>query len=140
MNFDSFKKILIIGGILLFIQYWLGMVVNLFVEIPTQNQLNFLSYSGGIEVFVHIVNGVLILVIGLITILISFRLTNKLFSRLSLVAILFVAAAITSGVIYIIGGFDNSFSMAMAMSFISTFTLYFYIYYLVGKTGNSNFQ
>lgn len=33
-NYNTVKKLIITVGVLLFIQYWLGMVVNLFGEIP----------------------------------------------------------------------------------------------------------
>ena len=41
---ETLKKLIIVVGILLFIQYWLGMVINLFASI-SNNPLNFLSYS-----------------------------------------------------------------------------------------------
>ena len=53
------------GGVLLFIQYWLGMVINLFAMIPDNSPLNFLSYTGGFEVLAHIDNGFLILIFHL---------------------------------------------------------------------------
>lgn len=50
-----------------------------------------------------------------------------------MVGILFVISAIVAGVLFIIEGMDNSFSIAMAMIFISIYSLYFYEFYLVGK-------
>jgi len=41
--------------------------------------------------------------------------------------------AVIGGVIFILEGLDNSFSMAMAMSFISVYTSYFYEFYIIGK-------
>ena len=62
-NYDTLKKLIIIVGVLLFIQYWLGMVINLFTTIPINSPLNFLGYSGGLEVLAHILNGFLILAV-----------------------------------------------------------------------------
>ena len=83
-NYKILKKWIVIVGILLFIQYWLGMVINLFATIPKTNPLSFLAYSGGYEVLIHIANGLLILIVSSIIILYSIKLTNSIFSKLSI--------------------------------------------------------
>ncbi len=130
----NFKTLIVVVGILLFIQYWLGMVINLFVTIPKSDPLNFLNYSGGIEVLAHISNGVLIFIISCLIVYYSIRLTNSIFSKLSIVGIIFVLSAIISGLVFILGGMDNPFSIAMAMIFISIYSLYFYEFYLIDKS------
>ena len=65
MDYLSHKKLITISIVLLFIQFWLGMSLNLFVDIPRDTFLNFFGYSGGIEVLAHIVNGFLILAVSL---------------------------------------------------------------------------
>lgn len=105
----NFKTLIVVVGILLFIQYWLGMVINLFVTIPKSDPLNFLNYSGGIEVLAHISNGVLIFIISCLIVYYSIRLTNSIFSKLSIVGIIFVLSAIISGLVFILGGMDNPF-------------------------------
>ncbi len=133
MEYKSFKNLIIIVGVLLFIQYWLGMTINLFAMIPETAPLNFLSYSGGFEVISHMINGFLILIISLIIIYYSIKLTNSVFSKLSIVSTLFVVSAIITGFIFILEGMNNSFSIAMAMIFIFTYTIYFYEFYLIVK-------
>lgn len=137
MEFKTFKILITVAGILLFIQYGLGMVINLFAEIPAETPLDFLGYFGGVEVLVHIINGILILVVGLVILAYSIKI-NSLFSWLSLISVVFVAFAVIFGVIFITGGMNDSFSIAMAMSFISIYTLYFYEFYLTGKGENPN--
>ncbi len=132
-SYKTLKRWIIVVGVLLFIQYWLGMVINLFANISKTNPLNFLSYSGGFEVLTHILNGFLILIVSLIIVLYCLKLTNSIFNKLSILATLFVISAITTGLVFILGGMDDSFSIAMAMIFISTYTLYFYEFYLVSK-------
>ena len=132
-RFKTLKNWIIVVGILLFIQYWLGMVINLFANISKTNPLNFLIYSGGFELLVHIINGFLILVVSLIIILYCIKLTNSLFSKLSILAMLFIISALNMGFVFILEGMNNSFSITMAMIFISTYTLYFYEFYLVSK-------
>jgi hypothetical protein len=108
-NYNTLKNSLIIVGVLLFIQYWLGMVINLFSKISDTNPLNFLSYSGGIEVLAHITNGILIVLVSLIIVLYCIKLSNSLFSKISFIGILFVISAIISGFIFILRGMDDSF-------------------------------
>ena len=120
MDYLSHKKLITTSIVLLFIQFWLGISLNLFVDIPRDTFLNFFGYSGGIEVLAHIVNGFLILAISLAT------LRQKV-ARLSFLATLFVAAAIVTGFVYILNTYDTpSYSMAMAMSFIIAYTIFFY--------------
>lgn len=130
-NYKTLQKWIIVVGVLLFIQYWLGMVINLFAMIPNNSPLVFISYSGGFEVLAHIINGFLILIFSLIIILYSIKLTKSYFSKLSLLGTLFVISGIIMGLIFILGGMNNSFSIAMAMIFITTFSLYFYEFHLV---------
>ena len=130
-NYKTLKKWIIVAGVLLFIQYWLGMVINLFAMIPNNSQLAFISYSGGFEVLAHIINGFLILIVSLIIILYSIKLTKSYFSKLSLLGTLFIISGIIMGLIFILGGMNDSFSIAMVMIFLTTFSLYFYEFHLV---------
>ena len=118
-------------GFTLIYSVLVGMVINLFTTIPNNSPLAFISYSGGFEVLAHIINGFLILIISLIIILYSIKLTKSYFSKLSLLGTLFVISGIIMGLIFILGGMNNSFSIAMAMIFITTFSLYFYEFHLV---------
>jgi len=112
MDYLSRKKLITISIVLLFIQFWLGMSLNLFVDIPRDTFLNLFGYSGGIEVLAHIVNGFLILAVSL-------AILRQKVAKLSFLATLFVAAAIVTGFVYILNTYDiPSYSMAMAMSFI----------------------
>ncbi len=122
MNYSPHKKLLLLL-VLLFVQYWLGMSLNLFGDVPAEISINFLGHSGGIELLAHTV-------IGTIILLISFTIPKQaaIFPRLlSYIASAFVAAAVFSGFAFLLRGQDNSFSMAMAMSFILIYTIYLYI-------------
>jgi hypothetical protein len=132
-SYKTLKKLIIVAGILLFVQYWLGMVINLFAMIPNSSPLTFLSYSGGFEVLAHIINGFLILIISLIIILYSTKLKNSYFNKLSILGTLFVISGIIMGLIFILGGMNDSFSIAMAMIFLTIYSLYFYEFHLVSR-------
>ena len=46
MGFKLFKILLSVEVVLLFVQFWLGMSINLFVAVPLRTASNFSSYSG----------------------------------------------------------------------------------------------
>lgn len=133
MKYNTIKNLLGILGVLLFIQFWLGMVINLFANIPDSTPLSFFGYSGGLEVLAHISNGILILIVSVILLPYSIKLTGSNFSRLSIIGSIFIVAAIISGFTFILLGMNNSFSIAMAMTFLSIYTVYFFEFYLVGR-------
>ena len=114
-------------------QYGSGTVVNLFAAIPPNTPLAFFSFSDGIEVLAHIVNGALILIIAVGIVAISATLGNHLLPRLALLALVFVAAAVATGLIFTMRGQDPAYSIAMAMSFISAYTVYFGAYFVSGR-------
>ena len=132
MNYRTVRTLIAIISVLLFVQYGLGIVVNLFAVIPPDIPLAFFSYSAGIEVLAHIVNGSLILIIAVGIVAISATLSNHLLPRLALLALIFVAAAVATGLIFTLQGQNPAFSIAMAMSFISAYTVYFGAYFVSG--------
>ncbi len=133
MDSDVFKKLFVVEAILLFVQFWLGMSINLFIIVPLGSALNFLHYSGGVEVLAHIVNGVLVLAFAGVILAYGFKLKNTLISRLSVLGLIFVVVTVATGFTFALRSQDNSFSMAMAMSFLSIYTVYFSEFYLVGR-------
>jgi hypothetical protein len=82
--FVTYKNLLLVEAILLFAHFWLGMSTNLFIAIPLDMPLSFLSYSGGLEVLAHIVNGVLVLSVAVALLIYGLKLNavNQL-SKLS---------------------------------------------------------
>lgn len=140
MNYNTAKNLLGVLGVLLFVQFWLGMVINLFVNVPDSTPLSFLSYSGGLYVLGHISNGILILIVSFILLPYSIKLTGSNFSRLSIIGSAFIVAAIILGFTFILGGMNDSFSIAMAMTFLSIYTVYFLEFYLVGRAEVADFK
>ena len=128
-----FKIMLTVECVLLFIQFWLGMSVNLFVIVPLSSAFSFSSYSGGYEVFAHLVNGVLVLAISGLILSYGFRLESRFISALSSLAVVFTVIAAATGATFALEGQNNSLSMAMAMSFLIIYTVYFSEFYLVGR-------
>jgi len=133
MSYSFFKNLLGVEGVLLFIQFWLGMSTNLFITVPLDGPLNFLGYSGGEEVLAHIVSGILILTIAILLLVYSFKLKNRIVLGFSAAAFVFVILAIFNGFTFILYGQDDGFSMGMAVSFLFAFAFGFSSLYFAGK-------
>jgi hypothetical protein len=132
-----FRILLTAEVILLFVQFWLGMSINLFVLLPPNSAQNFAGYSGGTEVLTHIISGVLILALAGLILSYGFRLKSSFITILSVLALVFASVAVSTGATFALRLRDDSLSMAMAMSFLIVFIIYFSEFYLVGKTNAS---
>jgi hypothetical protein len=140
MNLGVLTKLIIVELFLLFIQFGVGMINNLFVDVPLNAPFKFFVYSGGLEVFAHLFNGVLILLFGFTIIWVSFKSENTLALKLSILAVIFTLSAIANGIVFLeifsIPSFyntDNYFSFAMAISFLAVFSCLFFELYVIKK-------
>jgi len=133
VDYRTIKKLIIVELILLFAQFQMGMSVNLFLIIPPTAPLGVLIQLSGLELVLHIVNGFLIIFLACIILGFSIRTKNALPSKFSLLAIVFIVVAIIAGFVFFLNGQDGTFSMVMAMSYISVFTIHFVELYVVIK-------
>ena len=134
MDFKVFKIILGIEIILLFLQFWLGMSINLFYSVPQQTPFDFSSYAGGSVVLAHIIAGILILLIAGLILSYSIRMKNTFLSAMLVGALVFAFVAPAAGYTFVLKGQNDGYSMAMAMSFLIAYTLYLSSFYLIGKS------
>ncbi len=132
MDYSILRKLLGIEIVLLFAQFLMGMSSNLFVIIPINSSFDFLSYAGGLDILAHIVNGSLILFFGFMIIWFSYKAKNSLVLKLSVLAVALAITAVACGTIFLevfsvpsLYNSGNDFSMAMAMSFLIVFTVFF---------------
>ena len=132
------RKLLIVEIALLFAQFWMGMTNNLFIVVPLNGPFNFLGYAGGLEVLAHVVDGSLILAIGMLIIWYNYKTQSKLTLKLSVLALVFTVSAIVSGTLFLeifsfpkYYGVNDYFSMAMAMSFLAAFAVFFTEIYVI---------
>jgi hypothetical protein len=133
MDFEGFKNLLGILGILLFIQFWLGMSINLFVGLPPVDPQNFQNYTGGYQVLIHIGLAGLVLGLGAVTVGSSLSLKSAVVVRLSILGFFIMVLALVNGMVFLLEGQDSSISLGMAVTFLSAFTVYFLAFYFVGK-------
>jgi len=133
MDFKAFEILLAAEVVLLFIQFWLGVAINLFVSIPLLSPFNFSSYSGGSEVLAHIVNGILVIVLAALLLIYSVRLKSIFISALSTAALAFVIVASERGMAYALVGHDNIYSLEMAISFLVAYTIYLAMFYVAER-------
>jgi hypothetical protein len=133
VDYGTIRKLIAFVSILLFTQYLLGMGINLFATIPQQTAFNFFEYAGGVEVLAHIVTGALILVVALAILASSIKLNNAVLSTLSLLALALIVGAVGDGTLFTLLGQQNTYSMAMAIGFVSAFIVYFFEVMEVGR-------
>lgn len=88
----------------------------------------------------HITNGALILAVGLLIIYFSYKSHDKFVLKLSVLAAIFGSSAIINGTLFLViflipqyHSIDQYFSLAMAMSFISAFTVFFAALYMINR-------
>jgi len=143
MNLGILPKLIIIQLFLLFVQFSIGMWNNLFALVPLDGPFKFFVYSGGIEVLAHIINGALVLALGLTIVWFSFKTRSSLAFRLSILAVVFTISAIANGTAFLeiflfpsLYNFDNYFSLAMALSFLVTFSALFSELFVVKRDGS----
>ena len=133
MDFKAFKILLAAEVVLLFIQFWLGVSISLFVSIPLLSPFNFSSYSGGLEVLAHIVNGIFVMALAALILIYSVRLGRIFVSALSTAALVLVIVASERGMVFALLGHDSTDSLEMATSFLAAYTIYLAMFYLAER-------
>ncbi|MCW6171189.1 MAG: hypothetical protein LVQ96_08500 [Thermoplasmatales archaeon] len=126
---------------LLIIQFWLGMTINLEVNIPVKHfgAMRSLMYFGGHFgfVLVHVIIGFAILLTSLTFLILGFK-THLLSLRIcAIVAFAGVIGAITNGILFLMSGQFFGWSIGMAMSAVSVLVVSAVSLYFVGKNMQS---
>lgn len=133
MDHRTVRELIAVVGILLFTEYLIGMGINLFVTIPQQTAFSFFGYTGGVEVLAHIAIGIVIVIVALAILASSIKLNNAFLSTLSLLALALIVGAVGDGALFMLLGLQNTYSMAMAMSFVLALIVYLFEVIEVGK-------
>ncbi len=127
---------------LLIPQFWLGMTINLEVNIPVKNlnAIGSLTYYGEHFplILIHILNGFLILTVSVVLLLLSLRTEYKSIRILSIIIMTSVIGAIVNGILFLESGQFFGWSIGMAMSAVSALVLVAIILYFIGKNLANN--
>ena len=119
------------------LQGWLGDTVNLFVAYPKGSVIS--SFTGltqailavGPFLIAHVVNAVIVLILGILVVMLTFKWTKSRGARVaSVLGLLAIISAFVGGVMFVLSGFQNNESSAqMGGSFIGAYALYFTVLY-----------
>jgi len=120
--------------VLLFIQFILGMYVNLYVSFPPLNSITNAGPHGFppnyIVVMLHMMLGFLILMVSFIMLLLSIKIRNSKLVLSSSVSFVFVIIAGISGFLFLFNE-ANLYSLIMAISFMIIVLSEFYYLYVI---------
>lgn len=139
MGYILLKSLIATCVILLLVEFWLGMNLNLFVSLPNPLPSNF-SYNGGAELLAHVGVGITIFVLASLILSYGSRLRNLLFTSLSAMGFVFAIVAPATGATFSLRGQDDVLSLAMAMSFIIIFAVFLSEFFLIDKVKNAGFS
>jgi hypothetical protein len=131
----SFQKYAIAEIVLLFAQFQMGIVTNLFITplMSLTAPWTVFLQSASTEFAIHILNGIAIFGVA-IALLITFRhLRRSIPWKLVVIALIFTGVAVAAGFVFFLLGQNDTFSIIMAMCYISIYTLYFAAIYLIKK-------
>lgn len=120
-------------------QGWLGDTINLFAVFPTVT-VNY-SLTGFIEavsavgplLIIHILNACLLLILGIVVVIMTFKRTESKGARISsILGVWFIISAIIGGILFVLSGFsNNAYPAQMGGSFIAAYAAYFVVLYYV---------
>jgi len=132
---------------LLILQYVLGITINLIVAPPdvfsTSNvsATNAFNYSfGGSNgtLIVHSLNGTLLMLLSLMTVIISFR-KNWTYRILSIIGLSAILAAFGNGIRFVMTNFSiDGVSYGMAMSFFTAISVFIVIDLVIFRKNETN--
>lgn len=131
MKIETFLKWNISEIILLVITFLLGMDINLYVNIPTDiNTAAFWESPSTWIIRTHMVIGTAILAIAIVLLVSSFKLKHiksTIVKIPSVIGLISITIAYTSGLAFLFLGTDNLFSYLMAIGFITAIISYIII-------------
>ena len=122
-------------------QFWLGMTINLEVNMPVKHlgAISSILYFGSSSGFIlaHMVNGFMILAASILFVIVSMKSPYVSLRIGAIVTLASVIGAVVNGVLFLDSGQDFGWSVGMAMSAVGVFVSAAVSLYFVGK--NSGF-
>lgn len=118
------------------LQFWLGMSINLEVNLPVKHLSAFSSlfyYAGHFGfVLAHVTNGFLLLVFSLLYLVFAFKSSIGPLKIISIIGTASVIGAISLGILFLMSGQFFGWSIGMAMSAVSALIVYSLGFYFIG--------
>jgi peptidoglycan biosynthesis protein MviN/MurJ (putative lipid II flippase) len=118
------------------LQFWLGMSINLEVDLPVKHLSAFSSlfyYASHFGfVLAHVINGFLLLVFSLLYLVLAFKSNIETLKIISILGTASVIGAITLGILFHMSGQFFGWSIGMAMSAVSALIVYSLGFYFIG--------
>jgi hypothetical protein len=103
---------------LLGLQFILGMILNLFVGLPSNGSLTGIPPVYAAVLLGHIIVAFALIAIGALLIVLGFQSKSKVAIVGSLIVLTGVAVAFAAGVIFLYDGQNNVYSFIMALGFL----------------------
>lgn len=132
----AFRKNSLVGRVsvfvlvLLFLQFLLGMLSNLFATFPLRtpsvNPLDTVLLNGPYVVSAHIINGIIVGILSILTIVLSAVARNRRLIFLSCCGFISILFAGESGILFALGWYTNNYlSFSMTIGFALSLAIYF---------------
>ncbi len=140
---ESYKDILyhirnteVIFLALIALQFWLGMSINLELNLPVKHLspiYSIIYYSSHfVFIFAHILNGVLLLIFSLLYLFWAVRSNQKSLKLIGFIGTTSIIGAIINGILFLMSGQFFGWSIGMAMSAVSALLAYSVGFYFIG--------
>ena len=138
-NFDFLRRLLIVGVVLLVVQFLVGMFVNVYEIVPFNVNFGSFAYSAqGIGFGLHHYVGAFVLLFAALVLAFGFRLKNALLTKLSAIGLALLIIAYLSGITLIYLENNYLFSFTMAASFIFALIVYISAIFLTKKANTQD--
>lgn len=134
---EVIRNSIVVLLVLLVAQFWLGMTINLEINLPVEQlgAVQSLEYFGRTSIFVlvHITNAFLILGASILLLVTSFKSSLASLKVIALVELASVIGATVNGVLFLESGQSFGWSVGMAMSAVGVLISAAVDLYFVGK-------
>lgn len=121
---ERFAKLVTLQVSLLIVQFVVGIVVNLYAEIPQVLGAAFWDSPSAWMVKAHMLLALAVLAVGGILLRESRRMRSRHIWNSSVLGFLGVIISFVSGLAFLFGGLNDIFSLVMALGFILAFSAY----------------
>ncbi len=140
-NLILMRNISVAFLVLILVQFWLGMTVNLEVSLPRNNLPLLSSISLYLEtsgfVIAHMILGILLLLLSLLFLTIAYRSCFPALKITGTISFLAVVGAVINGLLFIKSGQFFGWSIGMAMSaVIATISFAIGLYFIGFQSAN----